>query len=510
MSAKVASSQHRVVVLNSLSGLLPMFVELGVAFVMSPVMVHGLGNRDYGIWELLVGLVGYMGVLDLGLGPALVRYVARAEGKGDVPELNRVFNTGLFALTGAGFLGLLVLAVLALEPGWVFGVGASEGRRLSWLLVIFGINLLIALPKSAIGALLLGLQKHRFLNLFRVVVRLIESVVVYIILTRSYGDPLILISAWTAISTALQGGVYLVWILAGHRELSIAVSSIDRRVLAEMVGFGFKNSVLFASASLVRRLIVFVVSHFAGVGAVVFYAIPFRLIEYAQGPTLALGTPLTPMFASLSGAGDMSSARTLWLRSTRFLQVVALGAPLALVWLGEPFIRRWMGVEYGDRAGVPLLILTASAFVQGVSPGSNRLLVSFARHGIVARFAALAAPIAFLVSIPLTKAAGLAGAALAATLYVGAVECYQLLAAHRALDLSVRQGLRETLIRFLVPLGATSVVFWAARAASYPETYGGILLQGVLGGALYLALSSVLVLDSEDRSLIRSILRARW
>ena len=37
-----------------------------------------LGNVQYGVWDLLTGLFGYFGLLDLGISPAVLRYVAHS------------------------------------------------------------------------------------------------------------------------------------------------------------------------------------------------------------------------------------------------------------------------------------------------------------------------------------------------------------------------------------------------------------------------------------------------
>ena len=49
--------------LNSLSGTSFYLINIVVAFIMSPVIIRALGNRDYGLWELVMSVIGYMGLL---------------------------------------------------------------------------------------------------------------------------------------------------------------------------------------------------------------------------------------------------------------------------------------------------------------------------------------------------------------------------------------------------------------------------------------------------------------
>jgi len=48
-----------------------------IAFMLSPFLVHTLGDTKYGVWSILAALTGYMALLDLGISSAIARYVAK-------------------------------------------------------------------------------------------------------------------------------------------------------------------------------------------------------------------------------------------------------------------------------------------------------------------------------------------------------------------------------------------------------------------------------------------------
>ena len=41
-------------------------VQVAVGFFLTPFVVHSLGETQYGVWTLVVGVTGYYGLLDLG------------------------------------------------------------------------------------------------------------------------------------------------------------------------------------------------------------------------------------------------------------------------------------------------------------------------------------------------------------------------------------------------------------------------------------------------------------
>src|SRR6266853_2852940 len=80
---------------------------------MMPFIVHSLGDRMYGIWALVATLVGYYGLLDLGLSSAVSRYLAAALGAGNQEQCNRVFNTSLRIFAALGVVVLVVGCISA-------------------------------------------------------------------------------------------------------------------------------------------------------------------------------------------------------------------------------------------------------------------------------------------------------------------------------------------------------------------------------------------------------------
>lgn len=503
----MSEAENRVAFYNSLSGLLPLLVNLVIVFLMSPIMVRQLGNRDYGIWELLIGLVGYLGVLDLGVGPALVRYVSHAHGRDDHRSLEETFNTGFLALTLAGGLGFLILGSLSLFPSRVLNLPSDEANSLTPLLLLFGGNLLIGFPNSAMGAYLLGLQKHRFLNIYLVVTGICEAVAAYYILISGTARMLVLLCLMRLMFNIIRSIVYFSWIMKGDAPVRLSIMSFKWSVCCDLLAFGVKNVMLIASFSLIRSMIPFVIAQLVGVAAIVFFIIPNRLIDYAQAPSEVLSAPLYPLFTSLAAKGDIVATRTAWLQATRLLQVVTIGAPVAMIWLGEPFIRRWMGAEYASLGHIPLMVLTVGLFVRGISVNSTRLMMSLARHGQIAMFSSVAAILMFLLSFPLTRIAGIIGAALAVSLFAVVGAWWELVLASRVLGILPIKYVLSTLGRFAAPCLLTSLVFGLLRVHEYPLTYSTLLLHGVIGGVIYLVTVVLLTLTRGDRQFLYGLVK---
>src|SRR5437879_12085953 len=77
-------------------------VSIGVAFFLSPFIVHRLGNVAYGIWTLVNSMIAYMGLLDLGMRGAVTRFVSRYHSQGEHLQSSRSVSAAFWLRAGIG------------------------------------------------------------------------------------------------------------------------------------------------------------------------------------------------------------------------------------------------------------------------------------------------------------------------------------------------------------------------------------------------------------------------
>src|SRR4029453_16245153 len=56
--------------------------------VVTPIVIHQLGTEAFGIWSFIGSVTISLSVLDLGVGPTIVRYRAEARGRRAAEDLN--------------------------------------------------------------------------------------------------------------------------------------------------------------------------------------------------------------------------------------------------------------------------------------------------------------------------------------------------------------------------------------------------------------------------------------
>jgi len=88
----------------------------GVTFFLTPFLILKIGTDHYGLFILLMSISGMMGLLDLGLGEATLRYVAFYYGRNDMEGINRVMGATFAVYLVMGLIGW---AAMFFGAGWI-------------------------------------------------------------------------------------------------------------------------------------------------------------------------------------------------------------------------------------------------------------------------------------------------------------------------------------------------------------------------------------------------------
>ena len=124
MSPQVSSNKS--IAKNSVMLYVRTFFIMVIGFYTSRVVLQELGQEDYGIYNLVGGIVGLLAFLNSAMYGATSRYLTVALGKGDYDNLKRTFDSAVvvhFRMAAAVFVieetvGLgFVYSVLVIPSG---------------------------------------------------------------------------------------------------------------------------------------------------------------------------------------------------------------------------------------------------------------------------------------------------------------------------------------------------------------------------------------------------------
>ncbi|NWF57401.1 MAG: oligosaccharide flippase family protein [Syntrophaceae bacterium] len=493
--------------LNSGSAWILYAVNIVVAFIMSPVVVRELGNRDYGIWEMLLSFCGYFGILELGLGPAIIRYVAREIALENPSGLNRIFNSGFWGLLLVGLISLGGMALASLWPEKLLNLQPGEVSSLPALCVIAGLNLLVQFVGILFVALLMGRQEHFKINLFRSCLYVLQAFFIYLALTR-WGEPkLVWIASVTLVGNLFQYVVLAGMSFSGSSPIRLRKDGFSVDTAKELYRFGFNSAITMVSDRILRQSLPLVIGHLSGAAIVVFFALPKRLVDYASDFMSSINMPLMPYFSSIDALREKDTPMKEWFPISRAVSFLTGPAACVLMVLGEPFLNLWIGPEYGTGGRWVVLFLSVSFWVTGAFSNSSRVLIAGGQHGPPARKVLLISILAILLSLPATRFWGVSGAALVLFLADSTSSWVFWRAASTYAGIRLSEHLDITLKPLVLPLSFLLTMLLAARIWILFTGYFELMATASLSMGLYLVAAWRFALHPQEREKVRLELR---
>jgi len=153
-----------------------------INLVLSPYIVHSLGDGAYGAWVLLSSLVGYLGLLDLGTRGAVTRYVATYHAAHRHEDAGRIASTALILFGGLGLLAVGASVLLALLVNHAFRVPDELADAARIAVVLSGVNVAVSLVSGVFGGIVVGMQRFDSLNAVNIALALAQAIAIVLVL----------------------------------------------------------------------------------------------------------------------------------------------------------------------------------------------------------------------------------------------------------------------------------------------------------------------------------------
>lgn len=385
-------------------------VSAVIGFFLSPFVVHTLGNEAYGVWVLLGSVVGYLGMLDLGVRGAVTRYVANHHAAGRHDEASRILSASLFLFGLSGLAAILLaggFAAVGLQAFELPGELAGIARH---VLVIGGVNLAVSLVSGVFGGTVAGVHRFDVVNAVNVTGTVLRAIAIVVGLSAGGG---LVTLALIQLATSVASGLALA--VAARRiypELRLGLRRWRREHLRTLVSFGAFSSILQIASLVMYHTDTVLIGALLPVSAVTFFAIAVNLIDYARQLVSGISQTMTPLVGALEGAERIHQVQEAMLTGARLATLVLLPVLVTFAIRGGTFIGLWMGPEYAGPSGLVLLVL---AFTRWPSAGyqvCTSTLMGLNRHRGLVPATLIEALANVALSFALIGPFGITGAAL--------------------------------------------------------------------------------------------------
>ena len=350
-----------------------LYVKMGItticALLTTRFALQALGVVDFGLYSVLGGIISFMGIFNTIMLSTSNRYLAVAIGKGDVGEINKVFNVNLSI-----FLAIAVLMlVVSLPVGWWYiHRYVNYDGDINNALMVFYVSIIGSIL-SAVGTPYNGLlmAKERFIVFsgVEVISHIIRLVVAWLLISH-FSSKLLIYTITLAAMTALPTFVYWWYCKRKFPEMVCWHFVKDKSLYKEI--FGFSGWVAYGAVACVAK---------SQGAALLVNAFFNTVMNTALGLASSIGSyvgifaqnvtqPMAPQITKSYAAGNRERTDALLIMSTKFsfMLMLLVGAPFLVG--AEWLLKLWLGEVPPYAVSFTILIIVdhvATSFNSGIS-----------------------------------------------------------------------------------------------------------------------------------------------
>ena len=337
------------------------YVNLGLGCIIpllyTPVMLDILGQEEYGLYSLANSIIGYLTLLNFGMGSAIVRYAAgyRAEGKDN--EVRGLI--GLFVLI-YGILAVCVLLVggfLVVHADLFFAKGLlpQEVERLKILMIIMIVSTAISLPVSVFSSIISAYERFVFAKLFAILCTIASPLLNIFILYMGYASVGL---AFIGLSMQILGGGVYSYYCAKKLGLYPCFRNMPSTLLKEIwifSAFVFMSAIVDMLYWATDKVLI---GAMIGTAAVAVYNVGGVFTSMMQNLSQSISNMFTPRVMMMArDKTSISETSELMIRIGRLQYYIVSFVLSGYIVFGQRFILFWAGEGYGDAYYIALLTM---------------------------------------------------------------------------------------------------------------------------------------------------------
>ena len=328
---------------NTLLLYVRMLFMMAVSLYTSRVILHTLGVEDFGIYNVVGGVVSMFSVISGSLSAAISRFITYELGKGDKDKLIRIFSSSVTIQIG---LGLIILILAELVGVWFLNdkMNIPDGRMYAanWVFQLSILTFVINLVSVPYNAAIIAHEKmsaFAYISILEVVAKL---VIVYLLIISPI-DKLIFYAVLMTTVALMIRFVYGYY-CKRHFEECTYHFIFDKELLKKMFGFAGWNFIGASSAVLRDQGGNIVINLFCGPAVNAARGIAYQVNTAINGFVSNFMMALNPQITKSYASGNRDYMMTLIFQGARFSFYILLLLSLPVIINAHYILTLWLKI----------------------------------------------------------------------------------------------------------------------------------------------------------------------
>lgn len=318
-----------------------MMVTMIISLYTSRVILQVLGVNDYGIYQSVGGIVGFLSFLNSALSSGSSRFITFGLGEGNITKLKNIFNT---TLTGHIILAIVIVVLAETVGGWFLHhklvIPPERMDAAEWVFHFSVLTIFFTLTQVPYNACIIAHEKMKVYAYVSIVDAVGKLLIVYALLI-GHIDKLIL---YAILHFVLQVSIlvfYRIYCVKHFEEAKFQLG-LDKTILKEIVSFSGWSMFANSAIALNNQGILVLLNMFFTPAVVAARSLSIQVEMAAYHFVTNFQTATVPQIVKRYAQGDLEGSKDLLLNMTKYSFYLMLLLAVPIFFSAEQLLSLWL------------------------------------------------------------------------------------------------------------------------------------------------------------------------
>ena len=382
-----------------------------VQLLYTPFLIHKLGQSEYGLFSLVSSIIGYLTVLDLGFGNAIIVYSTKYRAKGETKKERKLYGMFRVVYLIIGIVAGVAGLVLSLNTNNIFGgsLNSEELQKMRMMMLILSFNLFVTFGFSLYSSIITSHEQFVFQKIIALINTLAKPCLMIPLLFLGFKSiSLCVVITVVNISVLLSNYVFC------RKKLNIKVKffGFDKKLFGTILAYSFWIFLNQIADKVNWSADQFILGAISGTVAVSVYSAASTLNSLFINLSTAISGVMLPKVSKMVARKASNEELTEeFIKVGRIQYYIIFLMASGLVLFGRQFIKLWLGDGFEETYAIALILIVPICFplIQNLGLSIMQAMNKY-RFKAVSTF--IMSILNIFMSIALVKKYGATGAAI--------------------------------------------------------------------------------------------------
>lgn len=483
---------------------LSIIISTIVQLLYTPFLIRMLGQSEYGLYSLVSSIIGYLTVLDLGFGNAIIVYTAKYRAQKKYNEEKKLHGMFMVIFCLIGILASILGLILYFNVNNIFGSSMTnlELKKAKVMMLILTFNLAITFPFSIYSSIISAYEKFTFQKIMSIINTLLKPFLMIPLLLIGYKS-----ITMTLVITVVNIFVLLSNYIYCRKKLNIKIRfmGFDKILFKTVFGYSIWIFLGVIVDKINWSVDQFVLGAVSGTIAVSLYSVASQINTlFINLSTAVSGVLLPKMSKMVASKADNKAITEEFIKVGRIQYFIIFLLASGFTLLGNEFMITWAGKDFQQAYYIALILIIPLCI-----PLIQNLGVSIMQAKNMHKFRSILlfciAIANIFISIPLAKLYGGIGSAIGTSisLIIGNVIILNIYY-YKKVGINVVKFWKNIIkmtIPFIIPVLTLLILMHVIKLSGYLN----LLIFGSIYSFIYFVTCYFLVMNQYEKDIVNKI-----